>query len=61
MRLERWRAPAGDRIPDHPRFPVLVYRSVEAVTDAAGARARIAALPPPPDDPVGGEGVASWS
>ena len=24
------------------------------------ARARIAALGPPPDDPVGGPGVASW-
>jgi uncharacterized protein YjlB len=28
--------------------------------EVAAARDRIAALPPPPDDPVGGEGVASW-
>jgi uncharacterized protein YjlB len=42
MRLERWHAPAGDRIPNHPRFPVLVYRGVEGVTDAAAARALFA-------------------
>jgi uncharacterized protein YjlB len=42
MRLERWHAPAGDRIPNHPRFPVLVYRGVEAVTGAAEARALFA-------------------
>jgi uncharacterized protein YjlB len=26
----------------------------------AAARERIAALGPPPDDPVGGEGVSGW-
>ena len=30
MQLETWSAPPGDRIPNHPRFPVLVYRGVEA-------------------------------
>ena len=39
MRHETWQAPPGDRIPNHPRFPVIVYRGVEAVTDAE-ARAR---------------------
>jgi len=42
MRLETWHAPPGDRIPNHPRFPVLVYRGVEAVTDTAAARALFA-------------------
>jgi len=37
MELETWTAPPGDRIPNHPRFPVLVYRGVEAA--AAGAEA----------------------
>ena len=40
---ETWRAPPGDRIPNHPRFAVLVYRGVEAVTDAGAARALFAA------------------
>ena len=154
MQLETWHAPPGDVIPNHPRFPVLIYRGVD-VSDAralfaqhgwggswvngifdfhhfhstshealaivsgtatvelggpqgesfevhagdvlvlpAGtghrratarngftvvgaypegqedydllgeaddaARARIAALPAPPDDPVGGDGIAGW-
>ena len=42
MRLERWHAPAGDTIPNHPRFPVLVYRGVDEITDAAAARALFA-------------------
>ena len=29
MRLETWNAPPGDRIPNHPRFPVLIYHEVE--------------------------------
>jgi len=40
MRLETWPAPPGDRIPNHPSFPVLVYRGVDAVDggpDAARA------------------------
>ena len=28
MRLDTWSAPPGDRIPNHPRFPVLIYRGV---------------------------------
>lgn len=28
MRLETWQAPPGDVIPNHPRFPVLIYRGV---------------------------------
>jgi uncharacterized protein YjlB len=152
MRIETWSAPPGEVIPNHPRFPVLIYHDVddprerfaahgwggtwvngvfdfhhfhstshealavvagaavvelggpqgEAFEVAAGdvlvlpagtghrrrsardgftvvgaypagqedydllreaddaARARIDALPAPPDDPVGGEGVAGW-
>ena len=37
MELETWTAPPGDRIPNHPRFPVLLYRGVDAA--AAGADA----------------------
>jgi uncharacterized protein YjlB len=29
VRLDTWRAPPGDVIPNHPRFPVLIYRDVE--------------------------------
>ena len=154
MQLETWHAPPGDVIPNHPRFPVLIYRGVdvsharalfaehgwggswvngifdfhhfhstshEALAIVSGtatvelggpqgesfevhagdvlvlpagtghrratarngftvvgayprgqedydllreaddaARARIAALPAPPDDPVGGDGIAGW-
>ena len=34
MELETWQAPPGDRIPNNPRFRILVYRGVEAA--AAG-------------------------
>ena len=37
MRLETWQAPPGDRIPNHPSFPVLVYRGVDAASDGADA------------------------
>ena len=30
MRLETWHAPPGDVIPNHPSFPVLIYRDVAA-------------------------------
>jgi uncharacterized protein YjlB len=33
MRLETWNAPPGDRIPNHPRFPVLIYHEVEAAPE----------------------------
>jgi uncharacterized protein YjlB len=42
MRPETWQAPPGDRIPNNPRFPVLVYRGVEAITGADAARALFA-------------------
>jgi uncharacterized protein YjlB len=29
MRLETWQAPPGEQIPNHPSFPVLIYRGVE--------------------------------
>jgi uncharacterized protein YjlB len=37
MTLETWVAPPGDRIPNHPRFPVLVYRDVAAAREGADA------------------------
>ena len=39
MDLETWTAPPGDVIPNHPRFPVLVYRGVPGIEDAGAARA----------------------
>jgi uncharacterized protein YjlB len=30
MKLETWHAPPGDEIPNHPSFPVLLYREVNA-------------------------------
>ena len=43
MKPETWHAPRGDRIPNHPRFAVLVYRGVEAAeAGAAAARALFA-------------------
>jgi uncharacterized protein YjlB len=41
MKLETWQAPPGPRIPNNPRFPVLVYRGV-GITDAAAAKERFA-------------------
>jgi uncharacterized protein YjlB len=38
MELETWQAPPGDRIPNHPRFPVLLYRDT-GIEDAGAARA----------------------
>jgi uncharacterized protein YjlB len=37
MRLETWQAPPGDRIPNNPRFPVLIYHDVEAASTGADA------------------------
>src|SRR5919108_3640108 len=37
MRLETWTAPPGDRIPNHPSFPMLIYRAVDAAADGADA------------------------
>ena len=42
MHLETWHAPPGEKIPNHPRFPVLIYRDVEAIDGAAAARALFA-------------------
>jgi uncharacterized protein YjlB len=36
MELETWLAPPGDTIPNHPRFPVLIYRGVDGLGDARG-------------------------
>jgi uncharacterized protein YjlB len=35
MKLDTWHAPAGDRIPNHPSFAVLIYRGVEAASRSA--------------------------
>src|SRR3954464_5833240 len=44
LRLETWSAPPGERIPNHPSFPVLVYRGVDGAADGAdAARALFAA------------------
>lgn len=43
MRLETWMAPPGDRIPNNPRFPVLIYHGVDgAAVGAEAARALFA-------------------
>ena len=42
MELETWHASPGDAIPNHPRFPVLLYRTT-GVADADTARERFAA------------------
>jgi uncharacterized protein YjlB len=36
MESETWFAPPGDRIPNHPRFPVLLYRGVDAAHAGGG-------------------------
>jgi uncharacterized protein YjlB len=42
MDLDAWTAPPGDVIPNHPAFPVLVYRGVAGLDDPAAARALFA-------------------
>jgi uncharacterized protein YjlB len=42
MELQTWHAPPGDRIPNHPSFPVLVYRGVDAAGGADDAKRRFA-------------------
>jgi uncharacterized protein YjlB len=37
MRLETWSARPGDRIPNHPAFPVLIYHDVDAAADGPDA------------------------
>jgi uncharacterized protein YjlB len=37
MELETWTAPPGDRIPNHPSFPVLLNRGVAAPAAGPGA------------------------
>jgi uncharacterized protein YjlB len=39
MELEIWHAPEGDAIPNHPRFPVLLYRGT-GLRDPEAARER---------------------
>ena len=41
MELETWQAPPGDTIPNHPGFPVLVYRGT-GMRDPMTARSRFA-------------------
>ncbi len=41
MELETWHAPPGGGIPNHPGFPVLLYRGT-GIADPATARARFA-------------------
>lgn len=41
MRLETWHAPPGDRIPNNPRFPVLIYHGVDAAGAGADAARRL--------------------
>ena len=36
MRLDSWHAPPGARIPNHPSFPILIYRGVEAAALGPG-------------------------
>ena len=37
MELDTWQAPPGDRIPNNPRFPVLLYHGVEETGRGADA------------------------
>jgi uncharacterized protein YjlB len=37
MRLDTWVAPPGDRIPNNPTFPVLIYHDVDAAAEGADA------------------------
>ena len=41
MELDTWHAPPGDTIPNHPRFPVLLYRDVEAAREGADTAKRV--------------------
>ena len=35
MEFETWHAPAGERVPNHPSFAVLIYRGIEAASRGA--------------------------
>jgi uncharacterized protein YjlB len=41
MRLETWHAPPGDRIPNNPRFPVVIYHGIDAAAAGAGSARRL--------------------
>jgi uncharacterized protein YjlB len=43
MRLETWHAPPGDRIPNNPRFPVVIYHGIDAAAAGAGSARRLLA------------------
>ena len=43
MELDTWQAPPGDRIPNNPRFPVLLYHGVQAAADGPQAAQRLVA------------------
>jgi uncharacterized protein YjlB len=36
MQMDAWHAPPGDRIPNNPHFPVLIYHAVDAAKTGAG-------------------------
>jgi uncharacterized protein YjlB len=42
MQPEAWHAPPGARIPNNPRFPVLINRRVDAASSVDAARALLA-------------------
>jgi uncharacterized protein YjlB len=54
MELEMWKAPPGEAIPNHPSFPVLVYRGVKLVVAGADACRALFAEHGWPDSWAGG-------
>src|SRR5829696_7657262 len=41
MDLDTWQSARGDTIPNHPRFPVLVYRGVDAAREGPDTAKRL--------------------
>jgi uncharacterized protein YjlB len=54
MQLETWNAPPGEAIPNHPSFPVLVYRGVGPVAAGVDACRALFAEHGWPDSWMGG-------